>query len=125
MNNNRYIDYVLDTLFSLQLGNMKSRKMFGGYGIYQDGIFFALIANNILYFKVGDSNRLMYESHGSKPFSYAGKNNTIIVMSYWEVPADILESHNKLIEWVKKAVEAARQAKKSLKPKAKSIKIIT
>ena len=124
MKNSQYIDYVLDALLSLQLGSMKVRKMFGGYGIYQDGIFFALIANNILYFKVDDSNRLMYESHGSKPFSYAGKNNTTVIMSYWEVPADILENHNTLIEWVKKAVEVARLAKKSVKPKVKSIKII-
>jgi len=114
---NNYIDYVLDTLFSLELGNMKSRKMFGGYGIYHDGTFFALIANNILYFKVDESNRSLYESHGSRPFTYEGKNKNTVVMSYWEVPVDILENRTKLTQWVQKSVQIARQTKQQKKPK--------
>jgi len=114
-NNNQYVDYLLDTVSSLQLGAIKARKMFGGYGIYLNGIFFAIIIDNILYFKVGDSNRPIYEQYGSKPFSYAGKNNKVIVMSYWQVPADILENREKLTVWVKKSVEIARLTKKTVK----------
>ncbi len=80
MLNNQYIDYVLDLLSPL--GNIKARKMFGGYGIYKDSIFFAIIIENILYFKVGDGNRSQYESYGSKPFSYEGKAKKMVTMSY-------------------------------------------
>ena len=110
MNHNQYVDYILDLL--LPLGNIKVRKMFGGYGIYQGGIFFAIISDNILYFKVGDNNRSLYEKHDSKPFSYEGKHGKIITMSYWEVPIDVLENPTQLALWVRDAVNAASSAKK-------------
>lgn len=109
MANSGYTNYILDLL--LPLGNMKARKMFGGFGIYKNDIFFALIINNILYFKVDDAHQSDYESSGSKPFSYTNKNNKLVHMSYWEVPIDILENQDKLDEWVKKAVQAAQRAK--------------
>lgn len=105
-----YAHYILDLL--LPLGNIKARKMFGGFGIYQNGIFFALIANNILYFKVDDANQSDYESFGSKPFSYTNKNDKLVSMSYWEVPINILENQDRLEEWVNNAVQAAKRAKK-------------
>ena len=111
--NSHYIDYILDLL--LPLGNIKAKKMFGGYGIYKDNIFFALVIDNILYFKVGDNNRSQYDSFDSKPFSYEGKNKKIVTMSYWEVPIDILEDNTKLTQWVQHAVRAASNAKKQNK----------
>lgn len=111
MKNNNYIDYVLDLLSPL--GNIKSRKMFGGYGIYKDGIIFGLVAEDILYFKVDDYNRLDYESHDSKPFTYEGKSGKPVAMSYWNVPVDVLEDHNMLEQWVGKAVAAALRNKKA------------
>ena len=116
MKNNHYASYILDLLEPL--GNIKARKMFGGFGIYKDGVFFALIADNILYFKVDNNNRSLYESMGSKPFSYEGKNKKIVTMSYWEVPVDILENSTKLAQWVQQAVKAASLAKKSVKKKS-------
>jgi DNA transformation protein len=116
MKNNDYACYVLDLLEPL--GNIKSRKMFGGFGIYKGGIFFALIIDNILYFKVDESNRLQYESLDSKPFSYEGKNKKMITLSYWEVPIDILENNSKLAQWVEQAVKAAIKAKKPVKKKS-------
>jgi DNA transformation protein len=109
MSSSGFVDYVLDIL--LPLGNVKARKMFGGYGITKDGISFALIVEDILYFKVGDSNRADYEESGSQPFSYESKNGKRVAMSYWEVPVDVLENHAKLAVWVEKAVEAALRAK--------------
>jgi len=110
MNNREYIDYILDTLSSFD--NTKSRKMFGGYGIYKDDVFFGIISDGILYFKVDDSNRSMYELYGSKQFTYERKDRKKIAMSYWEVPADILENRNELALWAQKAYEAARRTKK-------------
>ncbi len=110
MKTNQYVDYVLDLL--APLGGIKARKMFGGYGIYKDGVFFALIFDNILYFKVDDKSRSQYESFGSKPFSYEGKNGKMVTISYWEVPVDILEDRTQLEQWLEKAVLAVKRTKK-------------
>lgn len=110
MAQNHFIDHVLDLLSPF--GTIKARKMFGGYGIYKDSIFFAIIINNVLYFKVGDENKTHYEALGSKPFTYEGKNKKMVTMSYWELPMDILEDSNELAEWVRQAVADAVKAKK-------------
>jgi DNA transformation protein len=85
--------------------------MFGGYGFYKDGIFFALIIADILYFKVDDVNLADYKANGSQPFSYVNKNGKRVAMSYWKVPGDILENNDKLTQWVEKSIAAARRAK--------------
>lgn len=110
MNNREYIDYILDILSSFN--GIKFRKMFGGYGIYKDNIFFGIISDDILYFKVDESNRSMYELRGSKQFTYERKDRKKIAMSYWEVPADILENRNELALWTQNAFETARRVKK-------------
>ena len=113
MQNNDYIDYVLDILEPF--GNIRSRKMFGGYGIYKEDIFFALIIDGILRFKVDDTNRSDYEECGCEPFRYTGKKDKVVVMNYWEVPIDVLENRDLLEQWVDKALDVARRAKKSKK----------
>jgi DNA transformation protein and related proteins len=110
MNHTTFADYVFDLL--APLGTLKIRKMFGGYGIYKDNIFFALIAENILYFKVAENNYSTYESYGSKPFSYERENKTVTLKNYWQVPVDILENQEKCIAWAEIAVKTAQQGKK-------------
>ena len=79
--------------------------MFGGYGIFHEGLMFALIADDTLYFKVDESNREIYEKAESQPFPHG--------ISYWEVPADVLEDKNRLGEWAEISIDIAhRKAKK-------------
>src|SRR6266853_314187 len=66
-----------------------ARSMFGGVGIYAGTVFFALIADDTLYFKVNDSNRADFVSRGMGPFRpYGGERET---MQYYEVPHELLE----------------------------------
>lgn len=99
-------DWVLEQLRSA--GSVTSRSMFGGFGLYMDGIFFALIADDVLYFKVDDSNRPDFEAAGSGPFRPYEDERT---MQYFEVPADVLEDRSTLTTWVLRAVDVARRAK--------------
>ncbi len=102
-----YLTYVLDQLGCI--GCVESRRMFGGVGIYANGLFFALIADDVLYFKVGDSNRSDYEAAGMEPFRpFADKPN---VMSYYEVPIEVLENKDRLHEWAQKALKVATAGK--------------
>ena len=67
--------FVLDQLDGL---NVTGRSMFGGHGLYCDGRFFGIIASDVLYFKVDDTNRRAYEDAGMKPFKpYPGRGGTM------------------------------------------------
>jgi DNA transformation protein len=109
MVSDEFISYVLDQLSGF--GEVTPRKMFGGAGLYHDGLMFALIANDILYFKVDVGNRGDYESAGSEPFRPYPDKNT--VMSYYEVPIDVSEDRDELASWAQAAFEAAIRARKA------------
>jgi DNA transformation protein and related proteins len=116
--NNEFVRYAIDQLRGL--GVVTSRKMFGGAGLYLDGTIFALIAYDTLYFKVDELNRSDFEEAGMEPFQPF--DETSYVMSYYEVPIDVLEEAEELVEWARNALAAARRApskkKKVVKKKA-------
>ena len=95
--------FVVDQL--VDLGSVTSRKMFGGIGLYCDGVFFGIIARDELYLKVNDRTRGRYEASGMKPFKpYADRPTT---MTYYAVPLEVLESGMELTRWAADAVRAA------------------
>jgi len=96
-------EYVVHDLLA-QIKGITSRAMFGGYGIYQNGKIFAIIVESILYFKVDERHIPDFKKYGSLPFSYKMKNGKKVVMSYWEVPEHVMEEHEELLKWVKRAV---------------------
>ncbi len=102
-----YLNYVLEQLAGVS--DVTSRRMFGGWGLYSDEIFFALIFQDTLYFKVGDANRSDYESRGMRAFRpYADREQ--ISLSYYEVPADALEDGEQLKVWAHRSIEVALAA---------------
>lgn len=103
-----------------QLGRVRrvtSRRMFGGVGVYADGLFFALMDGDALYFKVDDSNRGDFEAAGSAPFRPYGDDGP--PMHYWRVPEEMLESPDELRAWVEKAVAVALAARQKKTKRAK------
>lgn len=97
------------------LGPVYARGMFGGHGIYLDGVMFALIADDVLYLKVDDQNRAAFEEAGLEPFVYEGKHRPM-TMSYNRAP-DCLEEWNALEPWVTGALAAATRAAAKKKPR--------
>jgi DNA transformation protein len=99
-------DYLAHVVEQLErVTRVTTRRMFGGVGIYADALFFALIDNDTLYFKVDDTNRPDFEAAGMeafRPFEDAH------AMQYYEVPADVLEDRAALAEWLARAVAVAR-----------------
>ena len=101
-----YREFVLE-----QLGRMApvtGKSMFGGVGIYTQGVFFALIAEDRLYFKVDDATRPDFERLGMEPFRPFGEDSA---MEYYEVPADVMEDAVQLAPWMHKAIAVAKAAK--------------
>lgn len=103
-----YRDYVLELLDPL--GRVQARPMFGGTGLFRDGLMFGLITRrDILYFKTDDENRGEYEAAGMGPFM--PYENRPTVMPYHEVPADLLEDADDFAEWAGRAFAAAIRAR--------------
>ena len=97
-------DFVLEQLAAA--GQVTSRSMFGGIGLYLEGLFFALIDDDTLYFKVDDSNRARYEKAGSKPFC-PFPDRPDQPMGYWQVPAEVLEDSEELARWARESMGIA------------------
>jgi DNA transformation protein len=100
------------------LGPVAHRSMFGGFGIYLDGVMFALIAYDTLYFRTDDGNVADYRNARSEPFSYEGRSAPI-EMPYWKVPARVYDGRD-LIAWADKAHQAARRAKAKKRPRRRN-----
>jgi DNA transformation protein and related proteins len=83
--------------------------MFGGYTIRKNGLSFALIFDDEIYFKVDDTNRKDYERMESTPFTYEAKGKVITVSS-WKVPIEVLEDFATLMEWIEKSYQVAMRA---------------
>jgi DNA transformation protein len=99
-----YRDFVLEQL--AKAGRVAPRAMFGGVGLYLDGLFFALIDDDTLYFKADDSSRARYERSESKPFR-PFPDRSEQTMAYWQVPAEVLEDPDELAVWAREALGVA------------------
>ena len=58
------------------LGTVRSKRMFGGWGLYVDEVFIAIVAFERLYLKVNADTRAAFESEGCEPFVYDAKNGS-------------------------------------------------
>jgi DNA transformation protein len=104
-------DFVLEQLRAVTAVTWK--RMFGAVGLYADSVFFAIIDDDTLYFKVGDASRARYVEAGSKAFQPYGDG--VESANYFELPPDVLEDEEMLREWIREALEAARTAKRKRK----------
>ncbi len=105
-----FTDYACELLS--RAGSVVARKMFGGYGLYCDGVMFALISDDVLYLKADDVNRPDLERAGAAPFAYEAKGRRTI-MSYWRAPDAAMESPEEMAPWARAALAAALRARRS------------
>lgn len=92
------------------LGPVRARAMFGGQGLYIDGLFAALIAGGELYLKVDDATQARFEAAGCQPFTFEMKNGQQTSMRYYRPPEEALESPPLMLPWARMAFEAALRA---------------
>jgi DNA transformation protein and related proteins len=85
--------------------------MFGGAGLYRDGVMFGLVSDGEIFLKADSSSAPRFQEAGSRPFVYSrqGKNTS---MSYWSLPAQALDDSDELTRWAMLACEAAERARK-------------
>ncbi len=111
----QYLDYLLGQLEGI--GSLSARRMFGGLGFYSGGIFFGLVYKERLYLKTDDATRPEYEARGSEGFRPRA-NLKGMKITYYTVPAEVLEDEDELVRWARRAVAAAL-ANESAKEAAK------
>ena len=111
-----FLQYVIEQLAGLEA--VSPRRLFGGMGLYSNERIFGLIFRDILYFKVNDSNRGDYEARGMNRFRpFADK--PLLSMTYYEVPADVLEDADECAAWAGKsaAVSATPRSRPQKNPR--------
>jgi len=108
---NEFVEYTLELL--ADLGAVRARSMFGGYGLYLDDLMFGIIADDVVYFKVDDTNRDIFLSAGLEPFRLESKN---AVMSYYTVPEEAMDEAAVMCLWARRGVEAAQRGAKTKRP---------
>lgn len=91
------------------LGRITTRRMFGGAGIYANGLFFALIADDVLYLKGDETLKAEFEAAGAQIFDPFGDGKTL---NYWSAPAEALDDQETLIDWSRKSLEIAARKKR-------------
>lgn len=90
-------------------GPVTIRPMFGGAGVYHDGLMFALVADEVLYLKVDEANRPAFEAENLPPFVYSRKDQKID-MSYFRSPERCMDDADEMAIWCRTAYGAALNA---------------
>jgi DNA transformation protein len=109
-----FVEHVLELV--APLGGVTARGMFGGWGIFCQGLMFALIAGETLYLKVDDGNRAAFEAAGLAPFRYHGRTKQV-VLPYRMAPPDALDNAAEFLPWARGAFDAALLAHRPRRPR--------
>jgi DNA transformation protein len=96
---------------------VSARRMFGGHGLYHEGLMFAIVMDQRLYLKADEVNRPDFEALGLGPFTYAMKGKDV-ALSYWAAPDTLFDDPQEAVHWAQTAWDAALRGHKA---KAKAI----
>lgn len=104
MRDDSFKDFIFDQLEDLD--ELDCRPMFGGYGLYQDDIFFGIMFKGRLYFKTDSMTVGPFIKMGMKPFR---PNARQTLKNYYELPVDIIEDRDRVTEWARKAIQCGKK----------------
>jgi len=104
---NEFASYIVDRMQSI--GPVNAKAMFGGFGLFFNGIMFGLIADNVLYLKVDNETESEFRDLGLEPFTY-NKKGKEFKMSYFQAPEEAIEDDEEMDLWAKKAYNSALRA---------------
>jgi DNA transformation protein len=107
---NESIDYLHEVFDAF--GPIRTRRMFGGWGIYHDGLMFGLYAAGRLYLKTDAHNVTQFEAAGSEPFTFVQRGKPVR-LSYWSAPEAVLDEREQAMHWGRSAFDAAIRSRAS------------
>ena len=103
-----FIDHVVELL--APLGRVSARRMFGGHGVYCEGLFIAIVLDDVLYLKTDAESRAEFERTGCEIFSYMRKGK-VATLNFYRAPEDAMDAPQRMLPWARKALEAALRAR--------------
>jgi len=104
-------DFLVHVLVLLApIGRVAAQKMFGGHGLYCDGVFFAIVHDGTLYLKADEHNRGEFERAGSQQFSYT-RNGKRATLGFYQAPEDAMDAPHLMRPWAREAVAAALRSR--------------
>ena len=104
-----FINFLHETFNTF--GTLKTRKMFGGHGIYHQGLMIGLVADDELYLKVDKQTEAEFSAKDMQPFTFH-KGEKLVKMSYFQAPEEIYDDHEQANYWANLAYAAAVRANK-------------
>ena len=102
-----WISHMLDQMRGF--APVQARPMFGGYGLYLDGLMFGIVVGEQLYFKVDDETQADYEARGLLPFRYEAKGRTLS-LRYHQAPPEAQDEPDVMAHWARQAHAVAVNA---------------
>jgi len=102
-----FVSYIVDLMQSI--GPVQAKRMFGGHGVFLDGLMFALIVDGTLYLKADKDSEQAFREKGLQAFSYY-KQGRETKLSYYQAPEDALEDSELMREWAGRAYACAVRA---------------
>jgi DNA transformation protein len=100
-------DYLRDLFASFR--PVTVRRMFGGAGIFVDGVMFGLVVDDVIYLKAGEDNAADFDREGLPPFEYRAKNGKRAVMSYRKMPERLYDDPDELAQWASRSLAVAQR----------------
>ena len=90
-------------------GAVSVRRMFGGAGLFADGVMFGLVSGGQIYLKVDATTVPCFEREQCEPFEYSTKNGKRALTSYWRLSDRLYDDADELARWARRALAAARR----------------
>lgn len=113
----QYTDYLVEVFSAL--GHIQIRRMFGGHGVFHDGLMIGLVADDVLYLKADGDSVHEFSARGLPQFVY-NKRGTPTGMSYYQAPEEIFDDPDEATHWGKLAYDAALRSKKPKRKRKKT-----
>jgi len=104
---NEFVSYVVELMQSV--GPVEAKRMFGGYGVFLEGLMFALIADEVLYLKADKTTVEDFQALDLEAFTYMKKGKPC-VLQYYQAPEHTLEDVEAMTLWADRAYKVAQRA---------------
>ncbi len=114
-NSRDFVDHVLEMM--RPAGIASARAMFGGHGVYVDGVIVGIVVDDVVYLKTDDMTRVAFVERALPPFAYRGHDGAMRETSYFRAPDEVLESPASMREWLRAALAASLRAKAARAPR--------
>ena len=96
-------------LFSA-FGPVSVRRMFGGAGLFAEGVMLALRIGDDIFLKADAETIPALQAEGSEPFSYQSKAGRRVLNSFWRMPDRLRDDPDELAIFARAALKAAHRA---------------